>query len=60
MATSEILLNALALTANAPNQRGEIIEISHLTIHETQSSVQSKANSEISQNAMALITNEPN
>ena len=57
---SKISHNALALTAKAPNQRGEIIEISHLTIHETQFSAPSRANGEISQNAMALIANKPN
>ena len=52
----EISQNVLALTANAPNQRGEILEILHLTIHETQFSAPSRANGEISQNAMTLIT----
>ena len=36
----------------------EILEISHLAIHETQFNAQSRANSEISQNAMALIAND--
>ena len=40
--------------------KGEILEILHLTIHKTQFNAQSRANSEISQNAMALIVNEPN
>ena len=35
----------------------EILEISHLTIHKTQFNVQSRANGEISQNAMTLIAN---
>ena len=48
------------LTANTPKQGGEILEISLLTIHETQFNAQSRANGEISQNAMALIANEPN
>ena len=34
----------------------EILEISHLTIHETQFSAPSRANGEISQNAMTLVT----
>ena len=50
----------MALTANTPKQRGEILEILCLTIHEAQFSAPSRANSEISQNAMALIANEPN
>ena len=50
----------MALTANTPKQRGEILEISHLTIHETQFSAPSRGNGKISQNAMALIANEPN
>ena len=37
--------------------KGEILEISHLTIHKTQFNAQSRANSKISQNAMALIAN---
>ena len=57
---SQISQNALALTANTPNQRGEILEILHLTKHETQFSAPSRANGKISQNAMALIANEPN
>ena len=36
---------------------GEILEISHLAIHKTSFSVQSRGNSEISQNAMTLIAN---
>ena len=35
----------------------EILEISHLVIHKILFSVQSRANGEISQNAMTLITN---
>ena len=35
----------------------EILEISHLAIHKTQFNAQSRANGEISQNAMALIAN---
>ena len=50
----------MALTAIAAKQRGKILEISCLTIHKTQFSVRSRANGEISQNAMALIANEPN
>ena len=40
--------------------KGEILEISCLTIHKTQFNAQSRANGKISQNAMALIANEPN
>ena len=50
----------MALTAITPKQRGEILEISHLTILETPYSAWSRANSKISQNAIALIANEPN
>ena len=39
---------------------GEIIEISHLTTHKTPFCVRSRANGEISQNAMTLMANEPN
>ena len=39
---------------------GEIIEISCLTLHKTQYCVQSRANGEISQDAMTLMANEPN
>ena len=38
----------------------EIVEISQLTIHKTQLDAQNGANSEISQNVMALIANVPN
>ena len=37
--------------------KGEILEILHLTIHKTQFNAQSRANGEISQNAMTLIAN---
>ena len=35
----------------------ETLEISHLTIHETQFNAQSRANGKISQNSMALVAN---
>ena len=37
--------------------KGEILEISHLAMCKTQLNAQSRANSEISQNAMTLIAN---
>ena len=50
----------MTLTAVVPKQLGEILEISLLIIHETPYSAQSRADGEISQNAIALIANEPN
>ena len=38
----------------------EKFEVSHLAIHKTKFNAQNRANGEISQNAMALMTNEPN
>ena len=42
------------------HKEGNIRNFMHLTIHETQFSAPSRANGKISQNAMALIANEPN